>query len=105
MRLSGIGEDEAGARVVVQDERRGVGPYQDTVEDQTKFSRPDRAEAKVLEWIKRSTQVPLYLTGDSGCGKSSLLNAFALPKLRELGWTVVEARRRRIRKAGSATSY
>jgi formylglycine-generating enzyme required for sulfatase activity len=69
-----------------------IGPYQDTVEDRTKFSRPDRAEAKVLEWIKKSTQVPLYLTGDSGCGKSSLLNAFALPKLRELGWTVVEAR-------------
>jgi formylglycine-generating enzyme required for sulfatase activity len=69
-----------------------IGPYQDTVEDRTKFSRPDRAEAKVLEWIKKSTQVPLYLTGDSGCGKSSLLNAFALPKLRELGWTVVEVR-------------
>jgi formylglycine-generating enzyme required for sulfatase activity len=69
-----------------------IGPYQDTVEDRTKFSRPDRAEAKVLEWIKKSAQVPLYLTGDSGCGKSSLLNAFVLPKLREEGWTVVAAR-------------
>jgi len=69
-----------------------IGPYQNTAEDRAKFSRPDRAEATVLEWIKSTTQVPLYLTGDSGCGKTSLLNAFVLPKLRELGWTVVEAR-------------
>src|SRR5262249_17020018 len=69
-----------------------IGPYQDTIEDRTKFSRPDRAEAKVLQCINKSSQVPLYLTGDSGCGKSSLLNAFVLPKLREHGWTVVEAR-------------
>jgi ABC-type lipoprotein export system ATPase subunit len=27
-----------------------------------------------LEWIKNTTQVPLYLTADSGCGKTSLLN-------------------------------
>jgi len=69
-----------------------IGPYQDSAEDRTKFSRPDKAERKVLEWIKKSACVPLYLTGDSGSGKSSLLNAFVLPKLRELGWNVVEAR-------------
>jgi hypothetical protein len=32
------------------------------------------------------------MTGDSGSGKSSVLNAFVLPGLREKGWTVVEAR-------------
>jgi Leucine Rich repeats (2 copies) len=69
-----------------------IGPYQDAAEDRAKFSRPDHAEQKVLEWLKKSTQVPLYLTGDSGSGKSSLLNAFVLPKLREAEWTVVEAR-------------
>jgi hypothetical protein len=69
-----------------------IAPYQDTDEDRVKFNRPDRAEAKVLEWIKKSTHVPLYLVGDSGSGKSSLLNAFVLPKLRDQGWTVVEAR-------------
>jgi hypothetical protein len=69
-----------------------IGPYLDSAEDRTKFSRADRAEYKVLEWLKKSTEFPLYLTGDSGSGKSSLLNAFVLPKLREERWTVVEAR-------------
>ena len=36
--------------------------------------------------------LPLYFTGDSGSGKSSLLNASLLPKLREEGWTIIEAR-------------
>jgi hypothetical protein len=39
-------------------------------------------------WIERSASVALYLTGDSGSGKSSLLNAFVLPTLRDHGWTV-----------------
>jgi hypothetical protein len=69
-----------------------IGPYQDRDEDRAKFNRPDRAEDKVLDWIEKSTQVPLYPTGDSGSGKSSLLNAFVLPKLRQHGWTVVQAR-------------
>jgi Leucine-rich repeat (LRR) protein len=70
-----------------------IGAYADTDEDRKQFTRPDQAETKVLEWLKRATaQVPLYLTGDSGSGKSSLLNAFVLPTLREQGWTVIEAR-------------
>ena len=36
--------------------------------------------------------MPPYLTGDSGSGKSSILNAFVLPALHDAGWTVVEAR-------------
>ena len=69
-----------------------IGPYQDTVEDRKKFRRPDRAEEKVLQWIDGTPSVPLYLLGDSGSGKSSLLNAFVLPRLREQNWAVVEAR-------------
>jgi chromosomal replication initiation ATPase DnaA len=69
-----------------------IGPYQNTPEDRAKFKRADQAEKKALEWIKKSDRVPLYLLGDSGSGKSSLLNAFVLPMLREQGWTVVEAR-------------
>jgi hypothetical protein len=69
-----------------------IGPYQDTDQDRARFSRPDGAEKKVLEWLKKTTLVPLYLTGDSGSGKSSLLNAFVLPKLRESDWTVLEIR-------------
>ncbi|MBV8400330.1 MAG: ATP-binding protein, partial [Acetobacteraceae bacterium] len=69
-----------------------IGPYLDTAEDRAGFDRADRAHERVLEWVKRSAGVPLYLTGDSGSGKSSLLNAFVLPSLRQEGWTVVEAR-------------
>jgi hypothetical protein len=69
-----------------------IGPYQDTPEDRAKFTRADRAQLKVLDWIKRSTSMPIYLTGDSGSGKSSLLNACVIPSLRDAGWSVVEAR-------------
>jgi hypothetical protein len=69
-----------------------IGPYLDTAEDRAKFDRADRIHEKVLAWIKRADATPLYLTGDSGSGKSSVLSAFAMPALREAGWTVVEAR-------------
>ena len=68
------------------------GPYLDTAKDRAKFDRADRVHEKVLDWVRRSAAMPLYLTGDSGSGKSSPLNAFALPALRDAGWTVVEAR-------------
>jgi len=69
-----------------------IGPYRNTPEDRSKFKRANHAEQKALEWIEKSNQIPLYLCGDSGSGKSSLLNAFVLPKMSEQGWTVVEAR-------------
>ena len=71
-----------------------IGPYRDTAEDRLRFDRADRAHEKVLDWIKRSatTGMPLYLTGNSGSGKSSLLSAYVIPALRQEGWTVIEAR-------------
>jgi hypothetical protein len=69
-----------------------IGPYLNTAEDRAKFDRADRAHEKILSWIDRSASMPLYLSGDSGSGKSSLLNAFVLPELRDQGWTIVEAR-------------
>src|ERR1700730_11926427 len=69
-----------------------IGPYLNSAEDRAKFDRADRAHEKVLSGIERSAGMPLYLTGDSGSGKSSLLSAFVLPALRDHGWTVVEAR-------------
>jgi hypothetical protein len=47
-----------------------IGPYLNTAEDRAKFDRADRAHEKVLTWIERSVGMPLYLTGDSGSGKS-----------------------------------
>jgi Leucine-rich repeat (LRR) protein len=69
-----------------------IGPYFNTKEDRDRFDRADKAHEKVLSWVQGSTAMPLYLTGDSGTGKSSLLNAYVLPKLRDAGWTVFEAR-------------
>src|SRR5262249_4577019 len=69
-----------------------IGPYLNAAADCARFDRADRAHEKVLSWIERCSSLPLYLTGDSGSGKSSLLNAFVLPALRDHGWTVVEAR-------------
>ena len=69
-----------------------IGPYSDTPEDRSRFDRADQAQERVLNWVLRSSVVPLYLTGDSGSGKSSLLNVVVLPRLREQKWTVVEAR-------------
>jgi hypothetical protein len=69
-----------------------IGPYLDTAADRAKFDRADGVHEKVLDWVSRSDAMPLYLTGDSGSGKSSVLNAFVLPALREAGWAVIEAR-------------
>lgn len=67
-----------------------IGPY--TAADAPQFQRADQAHEKVLVWLSQASSVPLYLTGDSGSGKSSLLNAFVLPRLREQQWTLIEAR-------------
>ena len=69
-----------------------IGAYLNTEEDRGQFDRADQAHLRALDWIKRASSFPLYLTGDSGAGKSSLLNAFVLPTLRDQGWTVIEAR-------------
>jgi hypothetical protein len=57
-----------------------IGPY--TAEDRDRFRRDDRVHEKILDWIKRADAAQLYLTGDSGSGKSSVLNAYVLPALR-----------------------
>jgi hypothetical protein len=69
-----------------------IGPYLDNDTDRDDFVRADCAHEKVLAWLKRSDSVPLYLTGDSGTGKSSLLHAFVFPKLRTAGWTTMVVR-------------
>lgn len=56
------------------------------------FRRLDGAEATVLNWLEATDDTLLYLSGASGVGKSSLLAADVLPKLRKAGWSVVETR-------------
>ena len=69
-----------------------IGPYQNTTEDAQAYSRADRAHERVLNWIVGARSMLLYLTGDSGVGKSSLLSASVVPALRRRGWTVLETR-------------
>jgi hypothetical protein len=54
-------------------------PYQE--HDYKIFVRPDNAHISVRDWLVRSDRTLLYLTGRSGTGKSSLLDAWVLPEL------------------------
>jgi hypothetical protein len=49
------------------------------------FKREDDAHIEVLRWISRTTRPILFLTGASGAGKSSVLEAYVLPMLRADG--------------------
>jgi hypothetical protein len=69
-----------------------IGPYLDIERDHAAFARADEAHEWVLGWLRQSTSMPLYLTGDSGSGKTSLLNAFVIPAFRRDGWTVAAVR-------------
>lgn len=62
-----------------------VAPYEDTKEDRARFTRADNAHKNALNWILHSNSAILYLTGLSGAGKSSLLNAFIIPQLNGKG--------------------
>ena len=52
--------------------------------DHKNFARPDSAHLSVRDWLVRSDRPLLYLTGRSGTGKSSLLDAWVLPELKLL---------------------
>ena len=60
--------------------------------DHAVFKRLDGADRDILNWLKSAKSSVLYLPGASGAGKSSLLAAGVLPKLREVDWSVVETR-------------
>jgi hypothetical protein len=61
-------------------------------DDHDAFKRIDGVDSEVLSWLKSTKSSLLYLSGVSGVGKSSLLSAGVLPKLREAGWSTVETR-------------
>ena len=56
-------------------------PYQS--DDRNNFGRIDGAHERILSWLKNTDQILLYLSGRSGSGKSSLLNAFVIPSVQE----------------------
>jgi energy-coupling factor transporter ATP-binding protein EcfA2 len=50
-------------------------PRSDVADRPEEFSRSDGVHAKVESWVHQSQAQLLYLTGHSGCGKSSIVNA------------------------------
>jgi hypothetical protein len=56
------------------------------------FCREDDAHNDVLRWISETSRPVLFLSGVSGAGKSSVLEAYVLPMLREAGWTIEHVR-------------
>lgn len=65
-------------------------PYE--AHEREKFVRPDSVDVRVARWIKESSSSVLYLSGQSGVGKSSLLGASVLPELSRSGWKVIPVR-------------
>lgn len=61
-------------------------------DDEASFQRADNKHNEVLHWIERRTGRVLYLTGLSGSGKSSLLAAWVLPRLKRQNTRVVTLR-------------
>jgi hypothetical protein len=57
-------------------------PYEDNEDDREQYERPDGAHRAVLRWLEQTSRPLIYLTGSSGCGKTSLLNAYVFPELR-----------------------
>jgi hypothetical protein len=58
-----------------------IGPYPE--ERYQRYNRADGIHLEVLGWIKSTKEAVLVLSGLSGTGKTSLLQAFVIPKLRE----------------------
>jgi len=56
------------------------------------YSRPDGAHEATVEWVLSSEAPVLYLSGQSGCGKSSLVSAWLLPELERRDWVVCSVR-------------
>lgn len=70
-----------------------AGYFQLTVrKDEESFQRADGKHEEVLKWLRQSPSRVLYLTGSSGAGKSSLLEAWVLPKLQRDGVTIIRLR-------------
>jgi hypothetical protein len=58
-----------------------LDPRPDTPEEYGQFNRADGLHKKVASWVLGASCPMLYLTGVSGCGKSSIIHAYLRPNL------------------------
>ena len=65
-------------------------PY--TARDHTIFSRLDNAHHALTNCMLETKCRIIYVTGPSGVGKTSVLDAFCIPTLRQQNWVVVTSR-------------
>ena len=66
-----------------------IHPFSDDAHDQQRYSRADNAHHDIFSWLHTTAEPVLYLTGRSGAGKTSLLNAYVLPQLRQASPPVI----------------
>ncbi len=59
-----------------------ITPYDDHPEDHSVYMHPKGTDKFMISMLQRTDQDLIYLTGRSGCGKTSLLQASLLPTLR-----------------------
>ena len=57
-----------------------IYPYTNIPEYMKEF-RADKIHIRVLEWVQESTKPILFLSGQSGTGKTSIINAYLCPEL------------------------
>jgi uncharacterized membrane protein YhdT len=61
-------------------------------DDEATFTRADGKHEDVLRWLIETDSPHLYLTGQSGTGKSSLLNSWVIPNLTRQDFVVIRIR-------------
>ena len=74
----------------VQEGYYRLRPYEEA--DAEAYKRPDGAVEEVVAWLKQANSTVLYLSGASGTGKTSLVNAGVIPALSAEGWQIVTLR-------------
>lgn len=67
-----------------------LAPY--GTDDATHYQRLDGTHERIQHFVKTSNRALLYLTGASGVGKSSLVDAALLPALETEGWQTLRVR-------------